>query len=85
MSTQKSIDEKIAETQTKLAQAKNQLKRLENTHKHAERKARAHRLIEHGAMLESMIEGAATLSNEQIKVILTAALKPKQRLFILCW
>ena len=74
MSTQKSIYEKISETQTRLAQAKNRLKQLENTHRHAERKARAHRLIERGAMLESMIEGAATLSNEEIKGILTAAL-----------
>ena len=38
-----------------------------------ERKKRNHRLIERGAILESLIEGASEKSNEEIKAILQRA------------
>lgn len=74
MAAKKSLDERIAETKTKLEQIENQYKLLLNKRKEAERKARTHRLIERGAMLESMLEGADTLTNEQVKGILAAVL-----------
>lgn len=74
MASQKTLDERIAEAKTKLEQSENHLKQLLNRQKEAERKARTHRLVERGAMLESMIDGAASLTNEEIKAILSAAL-----------
>ena len=74
MANKKSLDEKIAEMKLKKEQAENQLKQLLQKQKEAERKARTHRLIDRGAMLESMIDRADALTNEQIKVVLTAAL-----------
>ncbi len=74
MATKRTLDERIAEMKLKKEQAENQLKQLLSKQKEAERKARAHRLIERGAMLESMIDGADALTNEQIKSVLAAAL-----------
>lgn len=70
----KTIDERIAETKERIAQYENQVKRLLQKRKEDECKARTHRLIERGAILESMIDGAEALTNEQIKAVLTAAL-----------
>ena len=70
----KSLDEKIAKAKIKKEQYENHLKQLLSTQKELERKARTHRLIERGLLVESMIDGAADLTNEQIKSILTVAL-----------
>lgn len=74
MATKRTLDERIAEMKLKKEQAENQLKKLLQAQKTAERKARDHRLIVRGAMMESMIDDAAALTNEQIKSVLVAAL-----------
>jgi hypothetical protein len=70
MSTKKSIDEKIAEAQAKLEQARNQLKRLENEQRDADRKARTHRLCTRGGLLESLVPDTIPLTDEQFKIFL---------------
>ena len=67
--------EKIAETKEKIRQYENQVKQLVQKQKEADRKARTRRLIERGALLESLIDGAEALTNEDVKAILTVALK----------
>lgn len=59
----------------KLAQLKNQEKKLKRMASIAERKKRNHRLIERGAILESFIEGASDKNNEEIKDILQKAFR----------
>ena len=71
----KTLYERRAEIQEKIRQLENQQKQLIQKQKEAERKARTRRLIERGAILESMLDDSDTLTNEDIKVILTAALK----------
>ena len=74
MAAKKSLDERITETQEHIRQLENQKKQLLQKRKEMVRKARTHRLIERGAILESLIDGADTLTNEQVKGILVAAL-----------
>lgn len=74
MTNSKTPAEKISEMQEKIAQYQNQMKRLLSQQKEAERKARTHRLIERGALLESMIDGAEGMTNEEVKALLQAAL-----------
>jgi hypothetical protein len=62
--------EKIDSIQAQIQQLENERKRLMQQQKEQERKARTKRLIERGAILESLIPGAAAFSNEQIKVFL---------------
>lgn len=76
MASKKSLDERIAEVQEKITQYENRHKQLLQQLKEAERKARTHRLIERGAILESMIDGADGMTGEEIKVLLQAALPP---------
>jgi len=59
----------------KINQQQNQMKQLVQQQKEADRKVRTRRLIERGAILESLLDGAETLTNDEIKAILTAALK----------
>jgi len=63
-------NEKILKIEERLAQLENQKKKLIQKQKADERKARTKRLIERGAILESLIDGAAELTNEQITSIL---------------
>lgn len=62
--------EKIESIQTQIQQLENERKRLMQRQKEQERKARTRRLIERGAILESLISGADTFTNEQIKAFL---------------
>jgi len=66
----KTLNERITETQEKIGQYENQVKRLIQQQKQAERKARTRRLIERGALLESFLAEPEALSNEQVKEIL---------------
>jgi secreted Zn-dependent insulinase-like peptidase len=66
----KTYDEKIAEAKEKISQYENQLKAIKQKQKSEERKARTKRLIERGAILESLIENADNLTNDQIKLFL---------------
>ena len=53
-------------------------KKLLNQKKEAERKERTHRLIERGAILESLLEHPEKYKNEQIKELLEIALHTPQ-------
>ena len=70
MSTRKTTAERIEAAKIELKQKENELKRLEQMQKEADRKARTKRLIERGAIAESLIPGAETLTNEQFKAFL---------------
>jgi len=65
--------ERIASVEDKIKQLENQKKQLIQQQKAAERKARTKRLIERGAILESLIPDAETLTNEQVKTLLQKA------------
>jgi len=68
------IGEQIEKAKVDIKQRENNLKTLIQKKKNLERNARTRRLIERGAILESFIEGAIDLSNEQIKALLQSAL-----------
>ncbi len=57
----------------KEAQDKHKLSILKNRYKEEKRRSRNHRLIERGAILESLIPDAESYSNEQIKHIIMIA------------
>ena len=71
----KTKQEKIAGIQEQITQLENQKKKLIQQEKEAERKARTKRLIERGAILESLIDGADTLTNEQVKTFLVKTIQ----------
>lgn len=54
----------------KIRQLENRQKILLNRKANAERKARTHRLIEHGAILESVFPEVVSMSGEQVKAFL---------------
>ena len=78
----KNIDEQIAKTQAQINQLTNKKKRLISEQKQAERKKRTKRLIERGAILESVIGNAAELWRSEWteiytnSIILCRAIKP---------
>ena len=71
----KTLYERRAETEEKIRQLENQQTQLIQKEKVAERKARTRRLIERGAILESMLDDAVNFTNEEVKAILAVALK----------
>ena len=75
MATAKSLAEQIRNIETELQQKENRLKELRQQHKMQESKERTHRLIERGAIVESLIEDALTFTNEQIKSFLEKTIK----------
>ena len=71
----------MEELERQITEAKKQIRQLENLQKRLlsrisdeERRARTHRLIERGAILESLLDGAPELTGEQVRAILDAAL-----------
>lgn len=70
MATNKTTTEKIESIKLKIQQLENERKKILQSQKEADRKARTKRLIERGAILESLISGADTFTNEQIKIFL---------------
>ena len=66
----KTRTEKIESIQTQIQELENLRKRLMQQQKAQDRKDRTHRLIERGAILESFIDGADALTNDQIKTFL---------------
>ena len=66
----KTTTEKIESVKAEIRQLENRKKSLQQEYKVWERKARTKRLIERGAILESLVEGSAIFSNEQIKAFL---------------
>ena len=77
MAQRKTLTEQIALAKEDIKQGENKLKLLNQKQKEQERKDRTRRLIERGAILESLIDGAAELDNERIKAILQAALSSR--------
>ena len=69
--------DKIENIKTEIRQNENQMKMLLNKKINSERSMRTSRLIQRGALLESMIKEADTLTNEQIKRLLLAAFRPE--------
>lgn len=67
------INNQIERTTKEIRQLENRAKRLEQSQSQLARKARTRRLIERGAILESLIPEAETLTNEQIQFVLLAA------------
>jgi Skp family chaperone for outer membrane proteins len=65
---------KLEKAKTEMRQLENHMTRLMNQNKTAERKARTRRLIERGAIVESLINGAVGMSNEQLKYLLERAI-----------
>ena len=59
----------------KIRQLENRQKILLNRKVNAERKARTHRLIEHGAVLESVFPEIVPMSGEQVKAFLQTLLR----------
>ena len=66
----KNYDEQIAKAEEQIKQLNNKKKRLISEQKQAERKKRTKRLIERGAILESVISSAEDFSNEQLQALL---------------
>ena len=66
----KTTSERIESVQEQIRQLESQKKKLVQEHKEQERKTRTKRLIERGAILESLIDEADTLTNELIKAFL---------------
>ena len=65
----KSQQEKV---QKEIEQLQNRQKILLNRKTDAERKARTRRLIEHGAILESIFPAATAMTGEEVKAFLSA-------------
>ena len=74
----KEIKEKINDTEERLRQLKNQEKKILKQDIEKRRKERTHRLITRGAILESLIENAEELTDEEIKILLEEATKTKE-------
>ena len=66
----KNYDEQIAKAEEQIKQLNNKKKRLISEQKQVERKKRTKRLIERGAILESVISNAEDFSNEQLQTLL---------------
>ena len=66
----KTTEERIESVQEQIRQLENQRKRLMQEQKEQARRARTKRLIERGAILESLIPEADIFTNEQIKAFL---------------
>lgn len=74
----KEIKEKINVTEERLRQLKNQEKKILKQDIVKRRKERTHRLITRGAILESFIENAEELTDEEIKILLKEATETKE-------
>ena len=70
--------DKIDDTEERLRQLKNQENKILKQDIVKRRKERTHRLITRGAILESFIENAEELTNEEIKILLEEATKTKK-------
>lgn len=74
----KEIKDKIDDTEERLRQLKNQEKKILKQDIEKRRKERTHRLITRGAILESLIENAEELTDEEIKILLEESTKTKE-------
>ena len=74
----KEIKDKIDDTEERLRQLKNQEQKILKQDIIKRRKERTPRLITRGAILESLIENAEELTDEEIKILLEEATKLKE-------
>lgn len=74
----KDIKDKIDHTEERLRQLKNQEKKILKQDIVKRRKERTHRLITRRPILESLIENAEELADEEIKILLEEATKTKE-------
>lgn len=74
----KEIKDKIDDTEERLRQLKNQEKKILKQDIIKRRKERTHRLITRGAIVESLIENAEELTDEEIKILVEEATKTKE-------
>ena len=74
----KEIKDKIDDKEERLRQLKNQEKNILKQDIVKRRKERTHRLITRGAILESLIENAEELTDEEIKILLEEVTKTKE-------
>jgi hypothetical protein len=74
MKPRKTREEKIQAELEKKQQIDNNIKKLLQEQKADERKRRTKRLIERGAIVESLIENPANLSNEEFQEMMISAL-----------
>ena len=70
MAITKTYESQIEAIQEDIKQREHRLKELIQKKKEQDRKDRTHRLIERGAILESLIENPETFTNDQIKAFL---------------
>ena len=66
----KNIDEQIQKVQEQIEQLQHKKKKLMSEKSEAERNMRTKRLVERGAILESIIGNATDFTNEQIQHLL---------------
>ena len=64
------LEEEKRKVETELRQLQNRQKILLNKKSNAERKVRTHRLIERGAILESVFPAVAAMTSEEVKAFL---------------
>ena len=74
----KEIKDKIDQTEERLRQEKNQEKKILKQDIVKRRKERTYRLITRRPILESLIENAEELTDEEIKILLEEATKTKE-------
>ena len=74
----KEIKDKIEDTEERLRQLKNQEKKIFKQDIVKRRKERTHRLIKRRLILESLIENAEELTDEEIKILLEEVTKTKE-------
>ena len=72
MEEKAALREQLAEAKKKLAQLENQQKILLNKQRGEERRARNHRLIQHGLILEGVFPAAINTDSEAVKTFLSA-------------
>ena len=70
MDKEKSLLQQKAEAEKKARQYENQVKILLNKQRDAERHARNHRLIVHGAIMEGVFPFTASMEGESLKAFL---------------
>ena len=66
---QELLDERAANTE-EIRQINNRIKTITNLERDAERRERTHRLIEKGAIIESLLPHTADMSGEKFKAFL---------------
>lgn len=70
----KNLQSKIATKEEKIQQLLNEKKALLQKFKNEERKARTRRLIERGAIVESLVQGALEMTNKELMDFLKSRL-----------